>query len=199
MAGYIYHTRPQSNSRFCKVGLTKRDSPEHRVREINRIHYGGFSDWILVSHVIVKSPELAEKEIHLSLSEKRFKIGPEQEVFLVPTEDVETLLQSYQSITYEEHLKDVQSLRSMFLDEKEKYESEILLLTKINYAKSTEVEVLVSEISELKKERIAYQNRVKTLEEEAYERSESAYSRRKIRKLKKMLEQYQQKYGEWEC
>jgi hypothetical protein len=83
MSGYVYHVRPRSNDRFCKIGMTNGRDVESRLKELNSSSYAGFSDWGLVSVALVEDPQLVEKSFHNKYSSNKAPMGLEQEVFVI--------------------------------------------------------------------------------------------------------------------
>lgn len=103
MAGYIYHIRPSSNERFCKIGMTNGRDVESRLKELNLCSYAGFSDWALVSVALVENPQSVEKSFHNKYSSNKVPMGPEQEVFVVDREEVERDFGKHKTVSFESY------------------------------------------------------------------------------------------------
>ena len=116
MAGYIYHLRPLSNQRFCKIGMTNGRDVESRVKELNSNSYAGFSDWAMVSLALVEDPQDVENSFHRKYSSNKVPMGPEQEVFVVDRYEVEKDFNVHKTVSFEEFL----SLKTKFEEMTEK-------------------------------------------------------------------------------
>ncbi|SHH95861.1 GIY-YIG nuclease family protein [Ferrimonas marina] len=107
MAGYVYHLRPKSNARFCKVGMTHGRSVEKRLRELNTQGYGGFTDWEVVSSVLVDDPVEVERSIHKRFVRSGVPSEREQEFFYATLDEVECALEPFKKISLDKHVREL--------------------------------------------------------------------------------------------
>ncbi|MBY5980892.1 GIY-YIG nuclease family protein [Ferrimonas balearica] len=92
--GIVYHLRPQSNFRFCKVGRTHGNgrSVSERIRELNNMRYGGFSDWVELDKIVVHNCVEVERKMHGELNDYMIGPGSEKEMFYVEKDEVKNFL-----------------------------------------------------------------------------------------------------------
>lgn len=104
-AGYIYHARTLSNERFCKIGMTSGRNAKDRIQELNAAKYAGFADWYVAAAIVVSDPLTVESELHSFFRDRKIKVGPEQELFLLRSEEVEAAFHQYRSVPMEKFLE----------------------------------------------------------------------------------------------
>lgn len=196
MAGYVYHLRPSSNIRFCKVGMTNGRDPQDRIKELNNSCYGGFSDWYLASKILVKDPSHVETFIHTELQQFKVPLGSEQEVFVCTKEEIDSILLKFSGVPVAEYAH----LEQKLIEAKNQI---LILQEQIQQIQAREQKSIENAKGEIKIEyereiEILTQAHQHKLEKIALNNSESPYSRKQVRKMRKNLDAYIRKYGELE-
>lgn len=183
MPGVVYHVRPASNDRFCKVGMTNGRSAQERIAELNDAKYAGFGDWSLISEVWVENASVVEKSLPRILDQYRVPFSLEVEVFVVPRVEVETHLEQYKTVTIEKYndaLSKNEALEKRIEDLKGKLVSLEAKLDQWTRERGTERGTLIS----LKNQNWNLTARIQDME--ALHMNEKSELRKRIREVEKL-------------
>lgn len=184
MPGYVYHMRPASNQRFCKIGMTNGRRATERAKELNSTSYAGFSDWEVISEILVEDPAEVECSFHKQFLGSKVPIGGEQEVFLVEESDVENSFLRYQTIPIAKHI-----------DTTRQYQEEI---ARLKYQLDECGRAQEKQLANFEEEFAKMKHKNEMLVKENNKLREGELSRQKARRIVKMLHTYEQRFGKLE-